>query len=124
MWRGPFKAFLDEVVTEARQRAYLESSGFFKGFGEGNEVREEDFDNRKIGVGERIAWVMHLFWRPISKFESVAELHRFLSAAAKATRVTITLKRVEKLCSRIGLRFKGRGRPRKRIIQTKLLPST
>jgi hypothetical protein len=58
---------------------------------------------------------MIMFWRPISKFESIAQVHQLLSTAAKPMGVVITLKRVEKLCQRIGLKFKGRGRPRGKI---------
>ena len=68
-----------------------------------------------MGVGERIAYVMLLFWRDISKFESVAQLYHLLSEASKPMGIEITLKRVEKLCQRIGLKFKSRGRPKRKI---------
>lgn len=117
-WRVIFRKFVDEVIIDARQRPHVESTAFLKAFGEATTVNDTDFDNRKVGVGERIAWVMLVYWPQISKFESVSQLHRFLSDAARPTGVVITLKRVEKLCSRIGLKFKGRGRPKKTRIQT------
>ena len=79
---------------------------------------------RRLGVNERITWVMFQFWKPISKFQSVAQLHRLLSAAAKPKGIEITLKRVEKLCQRIGLKFKGRGRPKGSKIQTNTVAIT
>lgn len=124
-WRPIFTKFIDEVITEARQRPYAESSAFLEAFGKANVIKPDDLATEKtMGVGERIAYVMITFWRPISKFESVAELHTFLQAAAKPSGIVITLKRVEKLCQRIGLKFKNRGRPKKKIIQTKSPPAS
>ena len=120
-WRIIFKRFINEVAIEARSRPYPEASAFAEGFGKGNVIKPNDLASEgKIGVGERIAWVMNMFWPAISKFESVAELHKLLSAAAKPMGIEITLKRIEKLCQRIGLKFKGRGRPKKSKIQTNL----
>jgi hypothetical protein len=118
-WRPVFKKFINEALISARERPYPESSAFLKAFGKANVLEPDELSTeKKMGVGERIAYVMILYWRPISKFESVAQLHQLLSTAAKSMGIVITLKRVEKLCQRIGLKFKGRGRP-KRKIQTK-----
>jgi len=119
-WRPVFKNFLDEILASARSRPYPESSAFLEAFGKANVIKPDDLATEKaMGVGERIAYVMVLFWRPISKLESVAQLHKLLSDAAKPMGIVITLKRVEKLCYRIGLKFKGRGRPKLKI-QTNL----
>ena len=115
-WRAVFKEFMDETLASARNRPYPESSAFLEAFGKANVIKPDDLaTERRMGVGERIAYVMILFWRDISKFESVAQLHQFLSAAGKPMGIVITLKRVEKLCYRIGLKFKGRGRPKGKI---------
>lgn len=115
-WRPVFKNFIDEVLASARTRPYPESSAFLEAFGKANVIEPDELaTERKMGVGERIAYVMIMFWRPISKFESIAQVHQLLSTAAKPMGVVITLKRVEKLCQRIGLKFKGRGRPRGKI---------
>jgi hypothetical protein len=115
-WRPVFRKFIDETLASARNRPYPESSAFLEAFGKANVIKPDDLaTERTMGVGERIAYVMILFWRPISKFESVAQLYQLLSLAAKPMGIVITLKRVEKLCQRIGLKFKGRGRPKGKI---------
>ena len=115
-WRPVFKNFIDETLASARTRPYLESSTFLEAFGKANVIKPEDLaTERTVGVGERIAYVMIMLWRPISKMESVAQIHKILSKAAKPMGIVITLKRVEKLCQRIGLKFKGRGRPKGKI---------
>jgi hypothetical protein len=115
-WRPVFRKFIDETLASARTRPYLESSMFLEAFGKANVIKPDDLaTERTIGVGERIAYVMIMLWRPISKMESIAQIHQMLSKAAKPMGIVITLKRVEKLCQRIGLKFKGRGRPKGKI---------
>lgn len=115
-WRPVFRKFIDETLASARTRPYLESSMFLEAFGKANVIKPDDLaTERTIGVGERIAYVMIMLWRPISKMESIAQIHQMLSKAAKPVGIVITLKRVEKLCQRIGLKFKGRGRPKGKI---------
>ena len=115
-WRPVFKNFIDEILASARTRPYLESSAFLEAFGKANVIKPDDLaTERTMGVGERIAYVMIVFWRPISKMESIAQLHQMLATAAKPAGIVITLKRVEKLCQRVGLKFKGRGRPKGKI---------
>ena len=115
-WRPVFDKYIDETLVSARKRPYPESSAFLDAFGKANVIKPDDLaTERTMGVGEKIAYIMFMFWQPISKFESVAQVHRFVSAAAKPSGVVITLKRVEKLCQRIGLKFKGRGRPKGKI---------
>lgn len=117
-WRPIFKRFIDETFADARRLPYQESSAFLLAFAEANHIKPDDLaSEHTMGVGEKLAYVMILYWQHIAKFQSVGELHRFLQTAAKPQGVVITLKRVEKLCQRIGLKFKGRGRPKK--IQTK-----
>jgi hypothetical protein len=48
----------------------------------------------------------------VEKCKSVAELHRWLTNLLGEIQVS-DIKRIEKLCDRIGLRFRGRGRPKK-----------
>lgn len=112
-WRERYKKFVSKVIIAARARPYVESAAFAKGYGEGNAVSSTNFESREIEINHRIAWVFLLFWRQIEEFESVGQMHRFLAGAAKPMGIQIALKRVEKLCQRIGLRFRGRGRPKK-----------
>jgi len=120
-WRPIFKKFIDETLATAHERPYPESAAFLEAFGKAAVIKPDELaTERTVGVSERIAFVMFLFWRQISRFSSVGELHRFLSLAAAPMGIVISLKRVEKLCQRIGLKFKGRGRPKKGQIQTKV----
>ena len=118
-WMPVFDKFIDETLASARKRPYPESSAFFEAFAKANIIKPDDLaTERTMGVREKIAYVMIAFWHPISKCESVAQVHRFVSAAANPSGIVITLKRVEKLCQRIGLKFKGRGRPKGKIQTT------
>jgi hypothetical protein len=115
-WRPVFDRYIDETLASARKRPYPESSAFLEAFGKANVINPDDLaTERTMGVGDKIAYVMIAFWQPIAKFQSVAQVHQFVSAAAKPAGIVITLKRVEKLCQRIGLKFKGRGRPKGKI---------
>jgi len=124
-WRPLFKKFIDETLVSARKLPYSESSAFLEAFGKAVVIKPDDLASEdKVGVGERIAWVMFLYWQQIAKFSSVGELHRFLSLAAKPMGIVISLKRIEKLCWRIGLKFRKPGRPKKGKIQTSLLAAS
>jgi hypothetical protein len=117
--RLAFRQFIKELVTSACDRPLSEASEFFKAFGGAAAVAPDDFDSeRLVGVGERIAFVMFVHWREIAEFESVAQLHQFLSHVVAPAGIIIEFKRIEKLCQRIGLKVKARGRPRKKKIQT------
>ncbi len=115
-WRRLFRQFIDEILAEARLRPYSESSAFFAAFGKSNVYQPDDFDTeKKIGVSEKIAWLMLLFREHIAKFENIPQLHQFLKNAAEPHGIIIGLKRVEALCRRIGLRYPAkRGRPKKK----------
>jgi hypothetical protein len=124
-WRPIFKRFIDETLSSARKRPYPQAAAFLEAFGKANVIKPDDLaSENRLGVSEKIAWVMVLLWRPISKLQSVAQLHQILATAAKRKGIEISLKRIEALCRRIGLRFKGRGRPRKIRIQTNLPASS
>jgi hypothetical protein len=53
-----------------------------------------------------------LWWRFVKGFTSVTELHRWLDRMLGA-KVVGSKKRVEKICERLGLKFRGRGAPRR-----------
>jgi hypothetical protein len=64
-----------------------------------------------MGVGDKICWTMITMWPEIERLESVAQLHRVFEQALKPKGITVKYKRIEKLCQRIKLKFKDRGRP-------------
>jgi hypothetical protein len=113
-WHPAFVAFMKETLASVCGRPHSEAVVFFEAFGKAVVIKPTDLEtDRTMGVGEKLAFAMIHNWRAISKLESVGELHKILAAALKPHGIVIGLKRVEKLCQRIGLKFKGRGRPRK-----------
>lgn len=67
-----------------------------------------------LGVGDKLAWVLVAQWRAIAQLNSVAQLHSVLSQAVAPFGIVVERKRIEKLCQRIGLRFRKPGRPRQK----------
>jgi hypothetical protein len=112
-WYPAFIGFIKETLGSVCDRPYEEAVTFFQAFSGSMSIKPTDLETeRTMGVSDKIAFVMILEWRAISKLQSVGQLHKILSAALKPHGIVITLKRVEKLCQRIELRFKGRGRPK------------
>jgi len=112
--RAAFVKFIKETLTSVCDRPHAEAVTFFRAFGEATMIKPTDLEtDRTMGVGEKLAFVLIHQWRAISKLKSVSQLHKILSAALKPHGIVISLKRIEKLCQRIGLKFKGRGRPKK-----------
>ena len=66
---------------------------------------------RTMGVGDKICWTMFVMWQDMERLESVAQLHRIFEKALKPLGIVVKYKRIEKLCQRIKLKFKGPGRP-------------
>jgi hypothetical protein len=59
-----------------------------------------------------IYYVVILFWQHVQRMQSSAQLHAWLTRIGGTNRIG-DKKRIEQLCRRIGLRFRGRGRPPK-----------
>jgi hypothetical protein len=115
LWYPAFAKFIKETLSSVCDRPYEDTVTFLGAFAEAALIRPTDLETeRTMGVSEKIAFVMILEWRAISKLQSVRQLHKILEAALKPRGIVVTLKRVEKLCQRIGLRFRGRGRPKGR----------
>lgn len=68
--------------------------------------------NDKTDQATDIYFLLVMSWRFVSRMQSVTELHEFLIRFLGAARVG-ERKRVEKICERMGIRFRARGRPRK-----------
>jgi hypothetical protein len=110
---------MQETLSSACTRPYLESSAFFEAFGKAIVMKPDEFETeRTLGVGDKICWTMIVMWREIEGLPSVAELHRVFEKALKPKGIVVRYKRIEKLCGRIKLKFKDRGRPPGSKIQT------
>jgi hypothetical protein len=118
-WGPVFKGFMKETVASACERPYVEASAFFEAFGKAVVMKPDELlTERTMGVGDKICWAMFVMWQETERLESVAQLHRALEQALKPRGIVVKYKRIEKLCQRIKLKFKGRGRPPVSRIQT------
>ena len=119
VWRPKFKKFMQETLSSACDRPYIEAAAFFEAFGKAVVMKPDDLlTERTMGVGEKICWTMFVEWQQIERLESVAQLHRVFEQALKPKGIVVKHKRIERLCQRIKLKFKGRGRPPGSKIQT------
>jgi hypothetical protein len=112
LWNLKFKESIQETLASACTRPYAESSTFFEAFGKATVMKPNEFETeRTLGVGDKICWTMIVMWQEIEQLRSVAELHRMFEKALKPQGVVVRYKRIEKLCQRVKLKFKDRGRP-------------
>jgi hypothetical protein len=112
VWKPKFTKFIQDTLASACERPYIEASPFFEAFGKAIVIKPDEFlTERKMGVGDKISWTMVAMWEEIVQLHSVGELHRVFEQALKPQGVIVNCKRIEKLCQRIGLKFKGPGRP-------------
>jgi len=112
IWRPKFKKFMQETLSSACERPYIEASAFFEAFGKAIVMKPDELlTEHTMGVGEKICWLMVVLWQEIERLESVAQMHRILERALKPHGIVVKYKRIEKLCQRIKLKFKGPGRP-------------
>jgi hypothetical protein len=112
-----FPAFLKAVkfsVSLATEQEYVQMSQFFRAF-------TKAIQRRPITVGDigrtntRVYWVLLISWRRVEEFGSIPELHRRLQRCVfLGSRVVGDLKRIEKICERIGLSYKEIAERKKR----------
>ncbi len=111
-WMPIFREFVQGVLAAACERPYVEASAFFEAFGKAIVIKPDDLlTERTMGVGDKICWAMIVMRQEIEQLKSVGELHRLFEKALKPRGIVIKYKRIEKLCQRIKLKFKGPGRP-------------
>ena len=112
IWLSKFTEFMQEALSSACERPYVEASAFFEAFGKAIVIKPDDLlTERTMGVGDKICWTMFVMWQDIERLESVAQLHRLFEKVLKPRGIVLKYKRIEKLCNRIKLKFKGPGRP-------------
>jgi hypothetical protein len=111
-WQMIFRQFMQTSVASACARPYPEMRDFFEAFGKAVVMKPDEFlTDHTMGVGDKIAWAMIAMWREIERLKSVGELHRLFEKALMPHGIAVKYKRIEKLCQRIGLKFKDPGRP-------------
>jgi hypothetical protein len=90
---------------------------FWEGFQAGYEgVFAGDASFVKGTTATQIYLILWQYWPEVeAKIKSVAQLHTLLVECLGPRLAGVDRKRIEGLCRMIGLRFRGRGRPRKEI---------
>jgi hypothetical protein len=106
-------------VALASVQRYPEATEFFTAFANGLNKKPVDADATNFQrTTTKVYWIMLLGWRSVQKLRSVRELQQGLCKYLEP-HVVGDIKRIEKICQRLGLTFGPRGRPRKIEIQTK-----
>ena len=107
------KADISPIIAEGSQAEQIQ---FFDGLSAGRKGPSGTSNGMLAETdASDIYLLLILHWRRIFNFSSMTELHRFLTCCLGRNRVG-DKKRVEQLCARVGLRFRGRGRPRKTLM--------
>ena len=101
-------------VSLAMLQADEKACDFLTGFAKGFATKPDDLKaSNFVRSTTPIYWLLLRSWRSVANFKNLDEFHaalcRFLGKNTVGSKV-----RIAKLCQRIGLRFRGRGRPRKK----------
>jgi len=106
-------AMVEEIMPLVAQLEASEQERFFKAYHRALNRGIEMLDPAQVPVGDKIVQTLFFHWRTFARLESVAEVHRLLAAIFTKQGLVISKDRIAKLCRVIGLRYRGRGRPRK-----------
>ena len=106
-------AVVEEIMPLVTKLEASEQERFFKAYNRALQRGIEMFDPTKVTVEEKVVQILFFNWRRFARLNSVSELHRCLAALFIKQGVVISKERIAKLCRRIGLRYRGRGRPKK-----------
>jgi hypothetical protein len=117
-WRPGFRAFVKEATGRLLEEEMEDWVAFCEGLSKSEAKIPVDPESKDFPrTTTRIYFIMMVNWRVIGGLRSVRELHEWLRRVC-GSQVIGELKRVEKMCQRIGLSFGKPGRPRKSEIQT------
>jgi hypothetical protein len=112
-WYEAARNLAKHALTSCVDQTYEDMSGFLTGFSDGFARKPKKFGFADIGgTSFKVYFVMLMSWRQIEGMKSVPELYRMLVAKLGAPQVG-DLKRIEKICQRLGLSFRKPGRPSK-----------
>ena len=105
------KGFLRSIRKMYLHAPINEAAEFFEGLADG--FKGLDMRGSLYGMGTSITPIMvtlMIYWPLVQEMKSIPQLHRWLCIMDGKAKVG-ELKRVEKICERIGLTLKGPGRP-------------
>lgn len=118
-WYSAMRRLAKRALCSSVDRTYEDMSEFLLGYSNAFARKPKSFKIGDMGnTTFEIYLFMLLFWGFVDRLESVSQLHQVFVKVFGPHRAG-DLKRTEKICQRIGLRYRNRGRPRKsEIIQT------
>lgn len=112
-WYPGMRRLAKLSLCSAVDRTYEEMSEFLLGFADGFGRKPGRMGFSEFGSSALEIYVLLLMtWKLVTRFGSVRELHAFLVKVLGSHR-TGDLKRLEKICQRMGLSYRKPGRPRK-----------
>lgn len=112
-WYPAMRRYAKRSLCSSVDQSYEDMSAFLQGFADGFARKPRSFEVGSIGTMSFEPYIyMAWAWRVVRQLRSTAELHQLLVRVFGQNRVG-ELKRVEKICQRIGLQFRKPGRPRK-----------
>ena len=113
VWYPALRRLAKRALCSAVDQCYEDMTAFLKGYSDAFSRKPKSAGLGNLGnSATEIYFVMFFFWRRVDALRSVRDLHRFLIQILGCPRVG-DLKRVEKICQRIGLRYRKPGRPKK-----------
>lgn len=114
-----FQIVLGRSLVLASAQSHDESVRFFGAFAKGLKKMPADMEASNFHrTTTKVYWLMLWGWRSVEKIENVRQLQQGLCRYLDPY-VVGDVKRVEKICQRLGLHFGPPGRPRKARIQTR-----
>ena len=112
-WYSGMRRIAKVALCSSVDQDYEAMSGFLIGFSAGFARKPKSLKIGDIGnTATEIYVFMWMFWRFVHQLKSVHELHEVLVKVLGAHKVG-DLKRVEKICQRMGLHYRKPGRPAK-----------
>ena len=112
--RSHIRRLVRRALSAAQLRPFVEAQAFHQAYAAGvaSVTPEQLFDDAHYSRNQKVLFTLQFLWPVVSKFNSVGELHRELARVLGEPKVG-DLKSFQKLAGDIGLRLRGRGRPRK-----------
>jgi hypothetical protein len=104
---------VERSLALASRQSYAEAAEFFTAFTRALNRKPSDAAASNFHrTNTKVYWMMLVGWRSVERLRSVRELQQGLCKYLEP-HVVGDIKRIEKMCQRLGLHFGRRGRPRK-----------
>lgn len=111
-WYNAVRRLAKLALCSCVDQTYQDMNDFLLGYADGFSRKPKTFQAGNFGSTTfEIYHCMLIYWRVIEPMESVRQFHEWLVKFFGASKIG-NQKRVEKICQRIGLRFRKSGRPK------------